>query len=179
MNSTMNRMKDKTPAMLAVESQISWRLRDMEATLNMMPSTPRMLKLWRERVLKCTLEVEVGRLQAGQGFKELFGSLLGSRERLRSAAEFVLTCRTDLIPVDGGDPVLRLSGLGLDASDDRIRNFPGEVGVPFLGKQHDLSDGEPMGLHSAFLPCRVRAGRNARTRKSLCGRCEALVYLYA
>jgi hypothetical protein len=174
MNSTMNRMKDKAPATLLVESQVPLHLRETRGTLNMMLSTPWMLKPWLERILSGEREIEVCGPQSGKGFKEPFRCLLGRREGLRGAAEFVLTCGTDLVPMDRGDPVLRLSGIRLDANDDRIGNFPGEVGVPFFGKEYDLSDHEPVGLHGAFLPCRVRAGRNARTRKNLCGRCEAL-----
>lgn len=81
------------------------------------------------------------------------------------------------MPVEGSNPVLRLGCLEPDAGNDRIRNFPREVGMPSRGKKHGLSDREPMGLHDAFLPRRARAGRNARTRRHLCGRCKALAYM--
>jgi len=168
----MNGMKNETPAIPADGSQISSRLRERGATLNMMPSILQVLKPWLERILKRTLAVEVGRLQAGLNFKELFRRLLDSMKGLRSATEFVLPCGTDFCPMDGCDPVLRFGGIRLDASNDRVRNFPGEVGVPFLGKKHYVSGPELMGLHGAFLPRRARAGRNARTRSHLCGRCE-------
>ncbi len=136
----------------------------------MMRSTPCVLQPCRERALKGRLTIEVGGLRANQSLEELFRCLLGSWKRLRRPAELVLACGADLIPVDGGDPVLWLGGIGPDAGDDRIGNFPRELEVPSLGKKHDLSDREPVSLHGASLPCWARAGRNARTRKHLCGR---------
>ncbi|KLK89862.1 hypothetical protein AA309_29030 [Microvirga vignae] len=113
-----------------------------------------MLKPCCERTHKGRLQIEVGGLQARQSFEELFRWLLDSWNGLWCPAELVLACGADLIPVDGGDPVLRLGGIRPDAGDNRIRNFPRELGVPSLGKKHDLSDCEPMGLHGA---CMVRS----------------------
>ena len=123
-----------------------------------------------ERIPKSRLAIEAGSLLARQCLKELFRGLLDSGNGPRRAAEFVFACGAGLIPVDGGDPVLRFGSIRPDAGDDRIRNFPRELGVPPLGKKHDLSDCESVDLHGAFLPRRARAGRNARTRKHLCGR---------
>jgi hypothetical protein len=119
----------------------------------MVPSVPGVLKPRWEKALNGRLGIEIGGLQARKGFKELFGCLLDGRKWLRCPAEFVLACGADLMPVHGGYPVLRFGSLHPDARDDRIGNFPREVGGPAFGKKHDLSDGETMGMHGAFLPC--------------------------
>lgn len=49
---------------------------------------------------------------------------LAGGKGLRSPAELVLASDTDLMPVDRGNPVLRLGGFRLDAGHDRIGSPP-------------------------------------------------------
>ena len=151
MNITMNKRKEKTPATMAVDSQATGYARGKMATLSMESSTQRMAKPRDKRILDGSLEIEVGGLRIGIGLEKRFNRVLHFWKGLWSPAELVLACYADVIPMGGRDPILRLGRFRQDAGNDPVRNFPRKLRVSFLGKQHDLSDREPVGLHGAFL----------------------------